>query len=632
MTGVFFDRTYPNKGRVLLDGGLNSKFARTIIPDTESPDCANVLFENGAVVTRGGSTAIAGSFGSHVGDGLYTRHDNSNNQTMIVFGGGDAFYLSGTTLVTIPSAQSVFASGARVGAAEYENYLFLGQSGLSIPYKYNESFTRHGIPVPQSAPTASTASNGTITGDYQWKVTYVNSNVVEGDVGSATATFTAASESVDVTIPTAPASFGVSARKIYRTEAGGTEFKLVDTVSDNTTTTYEDNLDDSELGATAPTDQGVPPAYSFIKTHQNRLFCNDTTNGNFLWYSELANPYVFKATNFIRIGDNSGDLLKALSIFDNGLIATGAMGTYIVYMPDTDPANWVLVKARTSFGSKSPYAPIEFNNRVMFPATQAGNFVGFAVLSGDTVEPSATFLTVSVAGSELKSDVIEPDMFDVQQTYLENISSISFKNRLYIAVTDGDGNTQNNQIWVYDYSISNLAKRKKGAWIPYTGLNPAQFTIYNGNLYYVESTPTGLVKQLETTTYEDNGSAINSYWQSKEFSGLPSEEDFYKDFRTLQVLYDKFGDYYMDLVTNVDSDKGSGDVIRVSLNPGGSLWGTLIYGSSTWGGGKNQEDERIFLGRLRGKRISFKFTNQNTAGQKFRVHGFRFSYNIKGKR
>lgn len=629
----FFDRSYPTSGRILLDGGLDTKFAKTIIPDNESPDCANVLFENGAAGTRGGSTSVASAIGSHIIDGLYTRHDNDGTETMVCWGGGDMFDLQSTTFVTIPSAQSIFNSGTRIGATEYENYLFVGQSGVTNPYKWDGSlFTRHGIPQPQSAPTATTASNGTLTGDYQWKVTYVNTNVVEGDVGSATATLAATSDSISVTIPTAPASYGVDARKLYRTVTSGTTFLLVTTISDNSTTTYEDNSSDAELGATAPTDQGVPPQWSFAKEHQNRIFCNDVTNLNFLWYSELANPYVFKATNFIRVGDNSGDLLKGIEVFDNGIIARCNRHNYIVYMPSTDASTWVVVQARTTLGGDGPYGSVEFDNKVMFPATQAGKFVGFATLQGDVIEPSATFLTVSVAGSELQSDVIEPNMFDIQEAYLGNISAISFKNRLYIAVTHGDGNTENNRIYVYDYSISNLAKRKRGAWVPYTGLNPSQFTIYDGKLYFGESTATGLVKQLETSSYNDEGQAIDSYWESKEYSGLKGEEDVQKDFRTLKVLFDKPGAYFMDMFIKLDSDLGSGNIQRIDLDPGGSLWNAFSWGNAVWGGGTAQEDKRIYLGTSRGKRIAFKFSNQNTADQRFKVHGFRFNYNIKGKR
>jgi hypothetical protein len=52
-------------------------------------------------------------------------------------------------------------------------------------------------------------------------------------------------------IPTGPA--GVTGRKVYRTGAGGSTFKLLATLSNNTTTTYDDSTADGSLGATAPT-------------------------------------------------------------------------------------------------------------------------------------------------------------------------------------------------------------------------------------------------------------------------------------------------------------------------------------------------------------------------------------------
>jgi len=46
---------------------------------------------------------------------------------------------------------------------------------------------------------------------------------------------------------------GTTSRKLYRTAVGGTVFKLVTTIADNTTTTYTDSTADSGLGAAAPT-------------------------------------------------------------------------------------------------------------------------------------------------------------------------------------------------------------------------------------------------------------------------------------------------------------------------------------------------------------------------------------------
>ena len=51
-------------------------------------------------------------------------------------------------------------------------------------------------------------------------------------------------------IPTGPA--GTLARKIYRTAPGGSEFRLIGQLSNNTSTTFVDNVPDTSLGPTAP--------------------------------------------------------------------------------------------------------------------------------------------------------------------------------------------------------------------------------------------------------------------------------------------------------------------------------------------------------------------------------------------
>lgn len=630
-----FTKIYPETGDgyVTLDGGLNSKFPRALIQDNESPDCLNVVFTEADVATREGTSKLnTAAIGSYVIDGIYTRRANDDSETMIVFANGTAYDLQSTSFITIPSAQSVFTAGNRVGAALYENHMFCGD-GQAIPYKYDGDFTRHGVYPPVSTHTASTNSNGTLTGDYQYKITYVNSLVVESDVGPVNATFTASSEEILISsIPVAPQSWGVDARKIYRTEAGGTTFKLVDTINNNTATTYVDNSDDTELGANAPTDQGVPPKYDVIVQHQDRLFMNDPETPNYMWYTELGNPYVVKLTNFFRIGDNTSDLVKGIVAYNNGIVVTGERSLTLIYMPDTDDANWVKIVMKIPYGSKSPHALIPFNDRLLFPAVQNEKFAGIASIIGNSIEPDATFLTVLTAGSELQSTKIEDEMFQVQTTYLKNISAIAFKNKVYWTVTYGSGNTTNNRVYVLDFEQDNLSKVQRFTWVPWTGLNASQFTVYNGELYYGSSDANGFVYMVNDGTYNDDGNAINSYIWTKEFGGFKKDVNFHKDFRYVNILIEKAGDWKMDVLVRTDSDKGDGDKYQIDLNPGSNLWGTLVLGTDDWGGGSDEEDYRLSLGGTRGKRIQFKFTNQNTANQKFKVNWLKYAYNLKGYR
>ena len=629
-----FRRIYPGHGRVLFDGGKNSKFERSIIADNESPDCANVVFTNGAVETRQGVTKLnTTSVGSFAFDGFYTRRTDTGAETMVAFAGGHMFTLATTTFVTVPSAQSVFTAGVRVATTQYENHMFIGNGGV-VPYKYNGTdFTRHGVYPPTTTSTVSSQAAGVLTGDYRYKVTYVNSQSVEGDVGPVTATFTAAAATLRVaSIPVAPQSWGVNSRRLYRTEAGGTTFKRVATIADNTTTTYDDNNTDASLGTTAPTDNGVPPNYSICIYHQNRLFVNDPANPNYVWYSDLAEPYTFASTNFIKVGDSTSDLVKAFGVFDNSIVVYCEKSIQLIYMPDTTPGNWKPVQIRSAYGSKSPFCALPIERRQLFPAMQNDKFVGFGAVAGDSVEPSATILTVSTAGSDLKSDRIEPDMFNVVEAYVGNISGIVYKNKAYISVTYSSGSTTNNRIYVMDFSASNLRKSQKESWVPWTGLSAAQFTIYNGNLYYGTSAATGFAYKMETGVYSDDGSAIDSYYWTKEFSGTEDEYNLFKDFRYANVLLENSGDWFMNITYRVDSDRGSGNTTQVDLDPGSSLWGTMVFGRDTWGGGSDQREYRLYLGTSRGKRIQFKFSNQNTAGQKFKIHGLNYVYNVKGLR
>lgn len=631
-----FQHIYPPTNRLFFDGGKNNKYERSIIQDNESPDCLNVEFGAGSVASREGCQKLnTAAIGSFVGDGLYTRRADDGSETMVAFAGGTMYTLGTTTFTAIASGTSIWTAGVRVGAVQYENYLFAG-NGYVLPYKWNgTAFTRHGIYPPSTAVTATSNGTGLVTGTVQYKITAVNSNLVESDVGPASTAFiVSGAATVRLSaIQTFFASFGVSARRIYRSNSG-TVYKRVATISDNTTTTYDDNIADLSLGANAPTDNGVPPLYSIACFHADRLFVNDLLNPNQVWYSELGNPYTFASTNFIRVGDNTSDLVKTISIYNGALLIGCEKSPHIVYMPTVDPATWSPPqRLQVAFGSRSPFGVVSFLDKILVPAIdQSGKFVGLSAIKGNAVDPTSSLLTFSATGSELKSDRIEPDMFQVQEAYVGNISSISYKNRLYIALTYGSGNTTNNRIYLMDYSIADLSKSQKESWTPWTGLNAAQFTIYSGKIYYISSTPTGFVYQLQTGVYNDDGAAINAYFWTKEFSGDKSEINYTKDFRYANFLCEMTGNYNMDVFYRVDSDVGDGNVQRVPLNPGGTNWGEFKWGQANWGGGVTQKDRRVFLGGARGTRIQFKFSNQNVVNQRFKIHWGMFYYNMKGYR
>lgn len=109
------------------------------------------------------------------------------------------------------------------------------------------------ITAKPGAPTAAVGAAGALTGTYLYKVTFVTAEG-ETDGGTTSSPVTVAAQQVALSnIPIGPT--GVTARKVYRTAAGGADGtqKLVATIADNTTTTLNDNNADGTLGAAVPT-------------------------------------------------------------------------------------------------------------------------------------------------------------------------------------------------------------------------------------------------------------------------------------------------------------------------------------------------------------------------------------------
>lgn len=113
-------------------------------------------------------------------------------------------------------------------------------------------------PAP-AAPTAalvSTPTPGNVnTGAHRYVVTFVTSTG-ETQAGTISAAVTVADSAVNGQVELSDIQIGgalVTARKIYRTAAGGTAYLLLATIANNTATTYTDNIADASLGAGAPT-------------------------------------------------------------------------------------------------------------------------------------------------------------------------------------------------------------------------------------------------------------------------------------------------------------------------------------------------------------------------------------------
>lgn len=165
------------------------------------------------------------------------------------------------------NAGSIYVGNVNVSPTNRDVELAAGDSATEDePVSLDSYLTTDKVLAAPTAPTVANGAAGTnllTAGVYRWKITFVTAEgETEAGTASSPLTVDPAAELPPAlsAIPTdATAGVTVTARKIYRTVAGGSVYKLSGTLNNNTTTTYTDNVADASLGATAPTTNSAVP-------------------------------------------------------------------------------------------------------------------------------------------------------------------------------------------------------------------------------------------------------------------------------------------------------------------------------------------------------------------------------------
>lgn len=613
-----------------LDGGLNAKNGPSLIDLTESPDCLNVTYGDlGSVQTREGTSYYNSSaIASATGDGIVNY-----NQTMVVFTGGSLYRMSGTTGVIVTAASGKFLSGSYVAYEIYQNMLICSD-GTNGPYRYegDNSFYNLGIAIP-SAPTAASNGAGDIAaGTYYYAVSYINSHAVEGEYGSAsTGTTIAASASIAVTgIPTASGLDGVAKRYIYRASTTTATYYFVKELSDNTTTSFTDNVGIAAVGAAGITDGTAPTPFTTVKAHKERLWFDDSANRSILRYTEFSNPFVSKALNVQALNEGGYENITAIGVQDD-LVCSFKDGNNIYLTTLTDPSDDTTIqtlKSPANVGIVGPRAFEETDNGIFFVAKRNGRIVGVQLLSGlTTIQTTDQFLRTRNI-----SEKIEAVLFDSPKAQWSKMSMFSYDNRIYLAFPYVEATRNNYILW---FDVNRLTDDgQPGSWSLWDGdIGATDFCVFDGNLYGAWSDSSGKILRFNNGTYTDaSGAAINSYWWSKQIGGERAIESWTKDFRFIKVWHQKIGSYNMNVKVRIDGEQGTGTLYPIDLTPTTSSYGTSTWGYSYYAEGSRAFEKEVAVGPKLGKRIQVGFDNQDTAGQGFNVHSFKVLLNLRRQR
>ncbi|MFJ5695986.1 hypothetical protein ACIP9X_19335 [Arthrobacter sp. NPDC093125] len=148
-------------------------------------------------------------------------------------------------------------------------------------------------PAPGAPAVAVAAGAGLQVGTYRYAVTLVTSGGETETGTEATVTTTAGNQAVNVTaIPTGAAATNTVARRLYRTAANGAagSGRLLATIEDNTTTTFQDTTGDARLGDEPPIVRANTPIAFTDPGEARRRAPGDLGNAIALAFAQTPGP------------------------------------------------------------------------------------------------------------------------------------------------------------------------------------------------------------------------------------------------------------------------------------------------------------------------------------------------------
>lgn len=626
-----------SQGRVLLevdqfDGGWNTKNSPSTLDLHESPDCKNVIFDDiGSVGTRDGTKYLNSvAIGSVAIDGG-AQYKNSH----VVFAGGNMYHMTASVPTLVTASSGKFTAGRKIAKIVYQNMLIVSD-GVNGPYRYEggvNDFYNLGIGVASACTTSGVTLSGTgliAPGTYYYRIAFVNSHVVEGQMGSATAGKTlAASANIHlVSIPVGSGLNGVARRVVYRASTVSGPWRYVTEIADNTTTVYTDAIANELLGDEGIEDATTPTPFQTVQGLGERLFFPDSSEKTLVRYTDFENPFVSQAENFIPLQKGDDSEIQRVDESEGFIVAFKHESIWAIDLTDpSDDTTWQLVKTPATMGIIGPFAAAKTDQGIVFAGKRNNKITGFHLLSGLSVSDTAD----TRLRTDSISERIENHVLAWPSSLVDDIFMFTYDNRVYVACPTTSSSTTNDQVLWFDINRIGV-KGQPGSWSPWNGsiLKLAYIWEYDGTLFAGLVTATGRVIQFNAGQYLDaDGSAIDSYFWTKQYGGENGIDTWQKDGRLSSIWYALLGNWFMNLKYRIDGDTGDGTAIQVNLNPGGSLWGTMVLGVDPWGGGASDKETTHSLGATLGKRFQFGFDNQNTANQGFKVHLLKFFANLR---
>ena len=426
--------------------------------------------------------------------GLYRYYGIDGPQLIAV--NDDTVYVGNDSTGAMTPIQTLTSSNRPMMFLTYDNLLMM-TNGYDPIYVYDGSPAA--VCWQLGSCQAVTASSGTgITAtNVSYQITIDSNAYICGAVSNTIASLS--NQAVTLTyIPLG--TEGAVDRRIYRKDSGTSGvYKLVTTISDNSTTTYTDNTPSGSLGAAIATVTDPVPVGAWFLMFAERLFITaDPNNPNRLYYSEPFLPgYIQVNTNldYLDIDPDDGDQIQGIAVVMGTMVCIKQNNVRKLNIANAqsnvDPATWSAEPPFAYVGTPARYSICTLPTGVVFLSWD-----GWYNMKGATPEP---FLP-------------QFDPLQILPAAYRNVVCCYNDGQLYASYTSASSGSQfPNQVMVWDYKLNQFSIDTYSAscFASATGVNEAgelyigdaqRGFVYKAEQGSVWSTVSSLTQAQEGTT------------------------------------------------------------------------------------------------------------------------------------
>lgn len=686
-------------------GGLDLVSSATKVLEDDSSFSLNVDYSiDGSVGTALGSTItnVTGAppvpvpiSGNPTVLEMFDYHKEDSSEIQLICAGTTIYSnltsptarQTGLTADLIPDFEKIESTSS----GEY--VLFVNGTDTNLKSQDGITWTNLSIARPTTPSAANFAAGVLPAGDYQYYISYVVESggiiIQESELSEVATVTIPVNRQIRVTIPTS-ADTQVTGRVLYRvsTTSLAIAYRLT-TISDNVTTTYDDNVAEDGTIEAEFDNQAAPLSQIVEENDFGEVLYVDAAQKNDLYFSKPYKPWNVPTEN-ITIFDGPIVCLKRIfgaiivgtdrSIWIiNGSLAQGAtprrvsskigimnnkcaVGLSSLYILATDrkvyqfsPTDFsqdeiritdpISMKIDTQFGQISNDQLSKIKMEYFVKADKAKVIIA-AAIGG---EENQRLLVLNEQQSivkqrpvwEIRSNIYASSL--VQMTVNNSIDLYSGDYygllwKLEVENLYGDGAEENGTVTsatpttLTDSTATwtvNEQVGKRVRIIAGTGIESEGLVISN--------TATELTVQdaFVTTPVADDEYTIGGY-DAYHFSNWKSITGSYDDMKQLHDFYSNMntsagdGGYPVTVIFqfDFDQDESNQETAAISLTATNTIWGSFIWGEAIWGARSVFQDRLRKFGRFRAIRIGIK---NRKAGQPWQMNGFSLTTTDRGK-